>query len=235
MGGDAAFSPPRHPPPPQGKQGGDFSRDEQVPRCPSLDSPFSLIWMLWEAVDWGKMFTWDLGMLQVSWAGSGRVEGLGDPLVCSHGCCFPWTTHAPPGHVLPLAHALQGAFLEIDGFIFSRGTAGFSWEGMGSGGWWQHGRPPKCQCWAGGTGGSCPTLWLPHCSGEQGAGAGLGRVSGAGRVNTDNETSATAGESGVSEGWWGQQDPWGQWDAGNSSCQPLLGQPVPFSELERRK
>lgn len=161
-----------------------MSRDEQVPRCPSLDSPFSLIWMLWEAVDWGKMFKWDLGMLQVSWAGSGRVEGLGDPLVCSHGCCFPWATHAPPGHVLPLAHALQGAFLEIDGFIFSRGTAGFSWEGMGSGGWWQHGRPPKCQCWAGGTEGSCPTLWLSHCSGEQGAGAGLGRVSGAGRVNT---------------------------------------------------
>lgn len=182
-----------------------------------------------------EMFKWDLGMLQMSWAGSGCVEGLGDPLVCSHGCCFPWATHAPPGHVLPLTHALQGAFLEIDGFIFSRGTAGFSWEGMGSGGWWQHGRPPKCQCWAGGTGGSCPTLWLSHCSGEQGAGAGLGRVSGAGRVNTDNETSATAGESGVSEGWWGQQDPWGQWDAGNSSCQPLSGQPVPFSGLERRK
>lgn len=55
---------------------------------------------------------------------------------------------------------------------------------------------------------------------QAGAGAGLGRVSEAGGANTDKETSATAGDSGVSMGWWGQRDSWEKWDTGNSSWWP---------------
>lgn len=54
----------------------------------------------------------------------------------------PRTPHAGLGwpcaptspRLLPLACSLQGTFLEIAGFIFSRGTAAPGWEGMGSDG-----------------------------------------------------------------------------------------------------
>lgn len=51
MSGDAALSSPDILPHPRAKQRGDFSRDEQLLCCPSLDSHFSLSWVLWEAVD----------------------------------------------------------------------------------------------------------------------------------------------------------------------------------------
>lgn len=44
---------PQHPSPPQGKQGRDFSRDEQVLCCPCFDSPFPLIWVFWKGKKWG--------------------------------------------------------------------------------------------------------------------------------------------------------------------------------------
>lgn len=57
-------------------------------------------------MDCEQTFTWDVGMLQVSRAGSGSVEGLGDPR------CLPKDVAASPGaRMLLLAMCSQSLML----------------------------------------------------------------------------------------------------------------------------